>query len=171
MKTNFEGDTRHENKLLSKIFQLLCGKRLCRAIACWNRFTLAGQVLDLYLFYGRNTLPFSHLSFSATKCKQAQSWKTSSHGWKRKTIVISASERLHGSRYTLANHHWRPPFLISTKISKTHWIQYSDTLVYPDNPWNTWRSGAFPYIKDSEKIRRTLVSHATNQRAPDTVCL
>ena len=54
-----------------EIFTLLCGKAGYSAIACWNRFTLVGQVRDLHRFYARNTLNFGRLNFLTTQRKQA----------------------------------------------------------------------------------------------------
>ena len=33
----------------AEILILLCSKAVCNAIACWNRFTLAGQVCEFHI--------------------------------------------------------------------------------------------------------------------------
>ena len=53
-----------------EIFILLCGKAGYSVIPCWNRFTSAGQVHDLHIFYARNTSNFGSLNFLATQRKQ-----------------------------------------------------------------------------------------------------
>lgn len=122
-----------------------------------------------FIFYVGNTLNFGHLSFSATKRKQAYGWKTSLHAH------LSRKRNLAGERLLSFVIHWwimTEDITVSwTSSLNTHRNLFFNIFIYPAIPLEHMTIWSLSLHQGSKKTHKNRTSNATKLHActPETV--